>query len=115
MGPVAVAAHLVPFLPGHPVTGLGGEQAIGPVSAAPYGSPSILPISWTYMRLMGPDGLTKATQVAILNANYMAKRLADHYDVLYTGSTGRVAHEFIIDLRPSRRARASRPRMWRSD
>ena len=104
MGPVAVAAHLVPFLPGHPVTGLGGEKAIGPVSAAPYGSASILPISWTYMRLMGPDGLTRATQVAILNANYMAKRLADHYEVLYTGNTGRVAHEFIIDLRPFKKS-----------
>jgi glycine dehydrogenase len=104
MGPVAVAKHLVPFLPGHPVTGLGGEQAIGPVSAAPYGSASILPISWTYIRLMGPDGLTRATQVAILNANYMAKRLEDHFDVVYTGTTGRSAHEFIIDLRPFKKS-----------
>jgi glycine dehydrogenase len=104
MGPVGVAKHLVPFLPGHPVTGLGGEKSIGPVSAAPFGSPSILPISWTYIRLMGPAGLTKATQVAILNANYMAKRLEEHYAVLYTGSSGRVAHEFIVDLRPFKKS-----------
>jgi glycine dehydrogenase len=75
MGPIGVARHLVPFLPGHPVIKLGGPQAIGPVSAAPFGSPSILPISWVYIALMGRDGLTKATQLAILNANYMAKRL----------------------------------------
>jgi glycine dehydrogenase len=99
MGPIGVAAHLAPFLPGHPVTGLGGPQALGTVSAAPYGSASILPISWVYVALMGPDGLAKATSVAILNANYMAKRLSGHYDVLYTGSKGRVAHEFILDLR----------------
>jgi glycine dehydrogenase len=104
MGPVGVAKHLVPFLPGHRVTGLGGEKSIGPVSAAPFGSPSILPISWTYIRLMGPAGLTKATQVAILNANYMAKRLEEHYSVLYTGSSGRVAHEFIVDLRPFKKS-----------
>jgi glycine dehydrogenase len=99
MGPIGVAAHLAPFLPGHPVTGLGGPQALGTVSAAPYGSASILPISWVYIALMGPDGLAKATSVAILNANYMAKRLSGHYDVLYTGAKGRVAHEFILDLR----------------
>ncbi len=104
MGPVAVAKHLLPFLPGHTVTGLGGEQAIGPVSAAPYGSPSILPISWAYIRLMGPEGLTRATQVAILNANYMAKRLEEHYKVVYRGSTGLSAHEFIIDLRPFKKS-----------
>ncbi len=104
MGPVAVASHLAPFLPGHPVTGLGGSSSIGPVSAAPYGSPSILPISWIYIRLMGPAGLTKATEVAILNANYMAKRLEGHYPILYTGSSGRVAHEFIADLRPFKKS-----------
>ncbi|MBU0641141.1 MAG: aminomethyl-transferring glycine dehydrogenase [Planctomycetes bacterium] len=99
VGPIACAAHLAPFLPGHPVVPCGGEQAIGPVAAAPYGSPSILPISWMYIRLMGEAGLKKATQVAILNANYMAHRLKDHYSVLFTGASGRVAHEFIIDLR----------------
>jgi glycine dehydrogenase len=99
MGPIGVARHLAPFLPGHPVTELGGPEAIGPVSAAPFGSASILPISWVYIALMGRDGLTKATQVAILNANYMAKRLEKHYSIVYTGSTGFVAHEFILDLR----------------
>jgi glycine dehydrogenase len=99
MGPICVARHLSPFLPGHPVTGLGGEQAIGPVSAAPYGSPSIMTISWVYLALMGRDGLTMATQVAILNANYMAKRLEKHYPILYTGTSGFVAHEFILDVR----------------
>jgi glycine cleavage system P protein (glycine dehydrogenase) len=99
MGPIAVARHLAPFLPGHPVTGLGGADSIGPVSAAPYGSPSILTISWVYIALMGRDGLTKATQVAILNANYMAKRLEKHYPILYAGAAGFVAHEFILDLR----------------
>jgi len=99
MGPIAVARHLAPFLPGHPVTGLGGAESIGPVSAAPYGSPSILTISWVYIALMGRDGLTEATQVAILNANYMAKRLEKHYPILYTGTSGFVAHEFILDLR----------------
>jgi glycine dehydrogenase len=100
MGPIGVARHLVPFLPGHPVTKLGGPQSIGPVSAAPYGSPSILTISWVYIALMGREGLTKATQVAMLNANYMAKRLEKHYPVLYSGTRGFVAHEFIVDLRP---------------
>ncbi len=104
MGPIGVAEHLVPFLPGHPVTGLGGEQSIGPVSAAPHGSPSILPISWSYIAMMGAAGLTKATQVAILNANYMAKRLEGHYGVLYTGKNGRVAHEFILDGRPFKKS-----------
>ncbi len=99
MGPIAVARHLAPFLPGHPVTHLGGAESIGPVSAAPYGSPSILTISWVYIALMGRDGLTKATQVAILNANYMAKRLEKYYPIVYTGTTGFVAHEFILDLR----------------
>ncbi len=100
MGPIGVATHLAPFLPGHPIHNPSGDQAIGPVAAAPYGSPSILPISWAFIALMGEDGLTKATQVAILNANYMAKRLEKHYDVLYTGKNGLSAHEFILDLRP---------------
>lgn len=99
MGPIACAPHLAPFLPGHPMVKGGGEQAIGPVSAAAFGSPSVLPISWMYIGLMGEPGLKKATQVAILNANYMAHRLRDQYPVLYTGRNGRVAHEFIIDLR----------------
>jgi len=101
MGPIGVAAHLAPFLPGHPVVRpmTSTSQAIGPVSSAPYGSASILPISWVYIALMGAEGLTRATQVAILNANYMAKRLEGHYPVLYTGRNGRVAHEFIIDCR----------------
>ena len=100
MGPIGVAEQLVPFLPGHPVTGLGGAQAIGPISEAPYGSASILTISWVYIALMGGAGLTRATEVAILNANYMADRLKGHYDVVFTGSNGRVAHEFILDCRP---------------
>ena len=100
MGPICVAAHLAPFLPGHPVTRLGGKESIGPVSAAPYGSASILPISWVYIALMAAEGLTKATKVAILNANYMAKRLEKSYPVLYTGKQGFVAHEFILDVRP---------------
>jgi glycine dehydrogenase len=100
VGQVGAAAHLAPFLPGHPVISTGGEQAIGPISAAPWGSAGILPISWMYIRMMGPDGLTNATRVAILNANYMAKRLGEHYPVLYTGRNGTVAHECIIDPRP---------------
>ena len=99
MGPIGVAAHLAPFLPGHPVTNLGGKDSIGPIAAAPYGSPSILTVSWVYIALMGSDGLTKATQVAILNANYMAKRLEKHFPIVYTGKNGFVAHEFILDLR----------------
>ena len=100
MGPIVAARHLAPFLPGHPVTQLGGQDSIGAVSAAPYGSPSIVTISWVYIALMGRDGLTKATQMAILNANYMAKRQEKYYPVLYTGASGFVAHEFILDLRP---------------
>jgi len=99
MGPIGVAEHLAPFLPGHPVVEIGGAQATGAVSAAPWGSPSILVIPWVYIALMGSSGLTKATQVAILAANYMAKKLEGHYDVLYRGRRGRVAHEFILDLR----------------
>ena len=104
MGPIAVADHLAPFLPGHPLRAVGGAQPMGTVSAAPYGSPSILPISWSYIALMGAEGLERASQVAILNANYMAKRLEGHYQVLYTGARGRVAHEFIADARPFKAA-----------
>ncbi|WP_420630525.1 aminomethyl-transferring glycine dehydrogenase [Candidatus Leptofilum sp.] len=101
MGPIGVAAHLAPFLPGHPVVaGVGGEQAIGPVSAAPWGSAGILPIPYAYIAMMGEAGLQRATEVAILNANYIAHRLDPHYPVLYKGENGRVAHECIIDLRP---------------
>jgi len=100
MGPIGVAKHLAPFLPGHVVTGLGTKQSIGAVSAAPYGSPSILTIPWVYIALMGAEGLKRATEVAILNANYMARRLEDHYPVVYRGKNGRVAHEFIVDIRP---------------
>jgi glycine dehydrogenase len=100
MGPICVNEHLAPFLPGHPVVPTGGGEAIGPVSAAPWGSASILPISWAYIALMGGAGLTRATEIAILNANYMAARLGEHYPVLYSGGRGRVAHEFILDLRP---------------
>ena len=96
MGPIGVKAHLIPFLPGHPETD-GREFS---VSAAPYGSPSILPISWSYCLLMGGRGLTQATRIAILNANYIAKRLEGAYPVLYKGRNGRVAHECIIDTRP---------------
>lgn len=96
MGPIGVKAHLVPHLPGHPETG----GSAGPVSGAPYGSPSILPISWAYVLMMGGEGLTQATRVAILNANYIAKRLEGAFDVLYKGRQGRVAHECIIDTRP---------------
>jgi glycine dehydrogenase len=104
VGPIAVAGHLAPFLPGHPLAEMGGEQSIGPVAAAPYGSPGILPISWMYIALMGEEGLRRASQVAILNANYMAHRLRPHYPVLYTAKNGRVAHEFIIDLRPDKQS-----------
>ncbi len=104
MGPICVRAHLAPFLPGHPVTTPfvrgGGEHAILPVSAAPWGSATILAISWMYIAMMGSEGLTRATQVAILNANYMAKRVDEHFKVLFRGKTGLCAHEFIIDLRP---------------
>ncbi|HVT90399.1 MAG TPA: aminomethyl-transferring glycine dehydrogenase [Tepidisphaeraceae bacterium] len=95
MGPIGVAKHLAPFLPGNPVNAHG--SAVGPVSAAHWGSASILPISWMYIRMMGESGLKKATQLAILNANYMAKRLEGHYKQLFTGRNGRVAHEFIVD------------------
>lgn len=96
MGPIGVKAHLAPYLPGHVVT----DGRPGAVSAGPYGSPSILPISWSYCLMMGGEGLTQATKVAILNANYIAARLKGAYDVLYTSASGRVAHECIIDTRP---------------
>ncbi len=101
MGPIGVAEQLAEFLPGHPVQrpDTAGEFAIGPVSGAPYGSASILTISYVYIAMMGGEGLKQATQVAILNANYMAKRLSEHFDVLYTDAHGFVAHEFIIDCR----------------
>ena len=108
MGPIGVRSHLAPYLPGHPVVegvnpAAGPEHAgdaVGAVSAAPWGSASILPISWAYITMMGGPGLTKATQIAILNANYIAHRLAPHYPILYTGKNGMVAHECIVDLRP---------------
>jgi glycine dehydrogenase len=99
MGPICVAPHLAPFLPRHPLAPVGGEQGIGPVSAAPLGSPSILPISYAYIAMMGPDGLKRASEVAILNANYIARRLDQHFPVLYKGKGGFVAHECILDLR----------------
>ncbi len=99
MGPICVGPQLAPYLPGHPLVPTGGEQAIGAVSAAPWGSPAILPISYLYILLMGSEGLRHATEVAILNANYMATRLSEHYDVLYRGAYGRSAHEFILDFR----------------
>ncbi|MBI3558491.1 MAG: aminomethyl-transferring glycine dehydrogenase, partial [Deltaproteobacteria bacterium] len=99
MGPIGVRAHLKAFLPSHPVVSMGGEKALGPVSAAPWGSASILTISWAYIAMMGGAGLKRATEIAILNANYMAKRLDAHYPVLYRGTAGLVAHECIIDLR----------------
>ncbi len=100
MGPIGVVKRLAPFLPGHTMRKVGGEKATSAVSAAPFSSASILPISWMYLRMMGTEGLKNATEIAILNANYMAKRLENHYNVLYRGSSGFVAHEFIIDLRP---------------
>jgi len=125
MGPIGVASHLVPFLPGHPVVGTGdwglgtkkeeipnpqslipSNQHIGAVAAAPWGSASILVISWMYIAMMGADGLTEATKVAILNANYMAKRLESYYPVLYQGKNGLVAHECILDLRSLKKSAA---------
>lgn len=103
VGPIGVAEHLKPFLPGHALDKtVGGEQATGAISAAPFGSASILPISYAYIAMMGPQGLKKASQVAILNANYMAKRLEPHFQILYRGQNGLVAHECIVDVRPFR-------------
>jgi len=99
VGPIGVSSELAPFLPGHPVVATGGDQAIGAVAAAPWGSASILPISYAYIAMMGPDGLRRASEVAILNANYIAKRLEDHFPILYRGRNGLVAHECIIDTR----------------
>ncbi len=101
VGPIGVRAHLAPYLPNHPLQPAAGpETGSGAIAAAPWGSASILPITWAYLRLMGPDGLTEATATAILSANYVARRLADHYPVLYAGAAGLVAHECILDLRP---------------
>ncbi len=99
MGPICVADHLAPFLPRHPMVEVGGRDGIGAVSAAPYGSPGILPISYAYIVMMGTEGLELATQTAILNANYVASRLDPHFPVLYRGRSGRIAHECIIDVR----------------
>ena len=109
MGPIGVKQHLAPFLPGHVVVpdtnpAAAGGGASGQVSAAPWGSPSILPIAWAYIAMMGGSGLTRATEVAILNANYVARRLALHYPILYSGRHGMVAHECIVDLRPIKQA-----------
>jgi glycine dehydrogenase len=102
VGPVAVRSHLAPYLPADPRSA--GGAPVGPVAAAPYGSAGILPISWAYLRMMGPDGLRRATGVAVLAANYVAARLREHYPVLYSGNKGLVAHECILDLRPITRA-----------
>ncbi|KAI4148918.1 MAG: hypothetical protein LQ340_004871 [Diploschistes diacapsis] len=99
VGPIGVKSHLAPFLPGHPLVSTGGEKAIPPVSAAPWGSASILPISWAYIKMMGGQGLTHATKITLLNANYIMSRLKAHYPILYTNSAGRCAHEFILDTR----------------
>ncbi|MFE3073992.1 aminomethyl-transferring glycine dehydrogenase [Streptomyces sp. NPDC059247] len=105
VGPVGVRAHLAPYLPNHPLQPTAGpETGVGPISAAPWGSAGILPISWSYVRLMGGEGLKRATQVAVLAANYVAKRLEPHFPVLYTGPAGLVAHECIVDLRPLSKA-----------
>ncbi|HLP22510.1 MAG TPA: aminomethyl-transferring glycine dehydrogenase [Microbacteriaceae bacterium] len=108
VGPVAAKAHLAPYLPGHPMAQRAAHGSVvhagGPVSAAPYGSAGVLPISWAYVRMMGAQGLKDATAAAVLSANYIAKRLEGHYPVLYTGENGRVAHECILDLRPLKEA-----------
>jgi glycine dehydrogenase len=104
MGPIGVAKHLVEFLPGNPVVKTGGANGVGAVSAAPWGSASILPISMMYIDMMGGEGLTQATKIAILNANYIAKRLEAHYPVLYKGKNGTVAHECIVDPRPLKKS-----------
>ncbi len=104
MGPIGVQPHLLPFLPKHPVIPVGGEQGIGAIASAPWSSASILPISWVYIALMGSEGLKLATEVAILNANYIAKRLEPYYPILYKGKNGLVAHECILDLRQFKRS-----------
>ena len=100
VGPIGVKSHLAPFLPGHPFVRTGGDKAIAPVSAAPWGSASILPISWAYIKMMGGRGLTHASKICLLNANYILARLKPHYPILYTNAAGRCAHEFILDIRP---------------
>ena len=102
-GPVCVRDHLAPFLPGHPLADCGGNQAIGPVGGAPYGSPLLYLVSWAYLRLLGHEGLASASKTAVVNANYLAEQLSGHYDIVYRGPNGRVAHEFILDLRPFRK------------
>ena len=99
MGPIGVASHLIPFLPGHTVVKFDDAERIHAVSAAPWGSASILAISYAYISMMGGEGLTNATKIAILNANYMKSRLEQHYPILYAGKQGRCAHEFILDCR----------------
>ncbi|PSS14823.1 hypothetical protein M430DRAFT_51495 [Amorphotheca resinae ATCC 22711] len=99
VGPIGVKSHLAPFLPGHPLVATGGEKAIAPVSGAPWGSASILPISWSYIKMMGGRGLTHATKITLLNANYIMSRLRPHYPILYTNVNSRCAHEFILDVR----------------
>lgn len=99
VGPIGVKAHLAPFLPGHPLVKTGGSKGIAPVSGAPWGSAGILPISWAYIKMMGGRGLTHATKITLLNANYILSRLKPHYPILYTNAAGRCAHEFILDVR----------------
>jgi glycine dehydrogenase len=108
MGPIGVAAHLAPYLPGHPVVGTGGARAIHAVSAAPWSSASIVLISYAYIRMLGAEGMTDATRYAILNANYVKSRLERYFPVLYTRPNGRVAHEMIFDLRPLKQATQAR-------
>lgn len=100
VGPIGVKSHLAPFLPGHPLIKTGGDKSIAPVSGAPWGSASILPISWAYIKMMGGRGLTHATKITLLNANYILSRLKPYYPILYTNAAGRCAHEFILDVRP---------------
>jgi len=99
MGPICVAKHLAPYLPGHPLIRTGGEKGIHAVSATPWGSPSILLISYGYIKMLGAQGVVEATRYAILNANYLKARLEKHYPVLYQGKNGRIGHEFILDMR----------------
>jgi glycine dehydrogenase len=99
VGPIGVAKHLVPFLPGHPVVETGGKQAIKAVSGAPYGSAMVLPITHAYIKMLGGEGLTESTKIAILNANYLARELSENFGILYTGTGGRVGHEMIVDCR----------------
>jgi glycine dehydrogenase len=99
VGPIGVKSHLAPYLPGHPLVKTGGDKAIPPISGAPWGSASILPISWAYIKMMGGLGLTHATKITLLNANYILSRLKPHYPILYANDNGRCAHEFILDVR----------------